>query len=223
VLIKVDIDVSGALALTAKVLKKLPYAINDAITEIAKEVVTEERDMLSLGGVTVRKQFILNRIKILQYSRVGNLTAIVGVDRRVAGSPLLLGLLLTPGGGDKRPSAGSEIAEPITGSPSRPEFAANIPRRMLYKQLGIAASTTSTGKLQFKGKQRTFVIPNVGVFQRTGSGKNDIALLYKFAPGAHIRSRIDFVRVAEDLIARRWNAAFSKAFVLELGNVGGKR
>ena len=110
------------------------------------------------------KQFIYNRVKILQYSRATNLTMIVGIDANVQGGKLLLPQF--EDGRTKTPSTGSELAVPITGAPARPTFSQNIPRSLLYKTLKIQRVTTKLGKTQYKGQRRTFVIPDVGVFQR---------------------------------------------------------
>ena len=113
----VDVDISQVVTLTAKVIKKLPYILNDSITEIAKVVVEAEREQLA-RDFTIRKNFLTGRFKVLQYSRTTDLTAIVGIDSNVQGAPLLLGFFEE--GGEKLPTAGPELAIPITGGAARP-------------------------------------------------------------------------------------------------------
>jgi hypothetical protein len=56
-LIKTQIDISGALALTDLILRKVPYATNNALTRTAKELVDVEKNELKVE-FQVRKQFI---------------------------------------------------------------------------------------------------------------------------------------------------------------------
>jgi hypothetical protein len=95
--------------------------------------------------------------------------------------------------------------------------------------------TTIGGRVQFKGDRRTFIIPGIGVFQRTtsrqraargkklgGSGTTskgadpDITLLYTFKPNAPLRARMHFVRTAREFVARRFGVVWREEFVKEL-------
>jgi hypothetical protein len=212
--IKVDIDMDQVVKLTATVLRQLPYATNNAITRTAKELVDKEKAEIT-EHLETRTKFAQNRIQILQYSKVNNLSAIVGINPNVKGSALLLGFLIESGG-EKTPTSGPNIAEPITGTAARPTFASKIPRRLLYKQLQIVRHVTQTGKIQLKGKQRTFVLPDIGVFQRVGPGPNDINLIYKFAGSAHLRARFKFSKVAQQLIGQRFHLIFAEEFEKEI-------
>jgi hypothetical protein len=204
--ISVDIDTEQVVKLTAAVLRQLPYATNSAITRTAKEAVDAGQKEVA-ASLTIRKRFILNRIKILQYSRVSNLTAIVGIDTKVQGSPLILSFLEE--GGEKQPQLGSEIAVPLTGEAARPTFQDLIPGSLKYKALRID---------QLKGRQRTYVIPNVGVFQRIAKGDSPSAtvLIYSFKSSArlpqHIAVRAAFLKV----IGERFDAIFTEEFVKEI-------
>lgn len=204
--ISVDIDTEQVVKLTAAVLRQLPYATNSAITRTAKEAVDAGQKEVA-ADLTIRKRFILNRIKILQYSKVNNLTAIVGIDTKVQGSPLILSFLEE--GGEKQPQLGSEIAVPLTGEAARPTFQDLIPNALKYKALRVD---------QLKGRQRTFVIPNVGVFQRIAKGDSPSAtvLIYSFKSSArlpqHIAVRAAFLKV----IGERFDAIFTEEFVKEI-------
>jgi hypothetical protein len=212
-MISVDIDISKAVDMATTVLKKFPYATNTALSAVGKEIVDAERADLQVK-FQVRKQFILNRVRILQYSRANNLTMIVGIDANVQGGPLLLPSF--EDGGQKTPAAGPEIAIPITGEAARPSFAVNIPRSMLYKQLQIQRTTTRSGAVQWKGRKRTFVIPGVGVFQRTGPGKDEAALIYRFQVSAPLKRWMRFREIATRVFADRFNALWNQAFIAEL-------
>lgn len=204
--ISVDIDTEQVVKLTAAVLRQLPYATNSAITRTAKEAVDAGQKEVA-ADLTVRKRFILNRIKILQYSKVNNLTAIVGIDTKVQGSPLILSFLEE--GGEKQPQLGSDIAVPLTGELARPTFQDLIPNALKYKNLKFD---------QRKGRQRTYVVPNVGVFERIAKGDSPGAtvLIYSFKSSArlpqHIAVRAAFLKV----IGERFNPIFSEEFVKEI-------
>lgn len=204
--ISVDIDAEAVVKLTAAVLRQLPYAANNAITRTAKEAVAAGQNEIT-ADLQIRKRFILNRIKILQYSRVSNLTAIVGLDTKVQGAPLILGLLEE--GGTKTPSAGPEIAIPLTGEAPRPSFSASVQTAYRYTNLRFNNR---------KGRQKTFLIPNVGIFQRIAAGDAPDAtvLIYSFKPSAklppHIKLRAAMVKV----IGERFAPLFSEEFTKEI-------
>jgi hypothetical protein len=228
-LIKTEIDISGALALTDLLLRKLPYCTNNALTRTAKEVVDVERDELK-REFNVRKQFILNRVKILKYSKADSLWTYVGIDTDVQGGPLLL--TEYEDGGEKEPELGSEVAVPITGSAARPTMGQKVTPSLMYKKLNLLKHITSTGAVQYKGDKRTFVIPGVGIFQRTnsrqrktrakrgiaaGSGSDEnIVLLYRFEPSAPLHQQMHFVQTARDLVNTRFKVIWTEEFVKEM-------
>lgn len=207
--IKVDVDVAQVVKLTAAVLKKMPYVINDSITETAKLVVAAEQDQLR-KDFTIRKNFLTGRFKVLQYSRVSNLTAIVGIDANVQGSPLLLGFFEE--GGEKQPTAGPEIAIPLTGEAARPTFSAQIPSLLLYKNLGISTKVKGQTAI-FPGLRGTYLVEGVGVFQRTG---NDSVLIYSFKPEAPLHKRTHMIELAKTVIAEAFPRIFNKNFAAQI-------
>jgi hypothetical protein len=205
--ISVDIDVEQVVRLTATVLRQLPYATNNAITRTAKEAVTAGQNEV-LADLTLRKRFILNRIKILQYSKVNNLTAIIGIDTKVQGAPLLLSFLEE--GGEKTPQHGTDIAIPLTGGVARPTFQDPVRTALRYTNLRFNSNR--------KGRLKTFVIPNVGVFQRVGVGDSPDAtvLIYSFKPSAKLPPHIKLRAAMLKVIGERFSPIFSEEFVKEI-------
>src|SRR5260370_22589320 len=179
--IKVDIDAEAVVKLTATVLRQLPYAANNAITRTAKEAVDAGQKEIA-ADLQIRKRFILNRIKILQYSKVNNLTAIIGIDTKVQGAPLILGFL--EDGGTKEPTRGTEIAIPLTGEAPRPSFPDPVATALRYTNLRFENR---------KGRKKKFLIPNVGIFQRVVKGDSPDAtvLSYSFQPSAEVPQHIN--------------------------------
>jgi len=235
VLIKTNIDLSGALALADLILKKVPFATNNALTRTAKEVVDVERNELKTE-FQIRKQFILNRVKITKYSRPESLWTIVAIDKNVQGGDLLLTMFEE--GGEKLPALGSELAVPLTGSAARPSFSQTVRPSLLYKSLNMQKFTTRLGKIQYKGDRRTFVIQGVGIFQRgsnrrrgkraksgSGSGRDEsgATLIYSFKPGVPLRVQMHFVRTAREFVQSRFSDVWREEFVKEMGGRARRR
>ena len=204
--IRCDIDVSQVVKLTATVLRQLPYAANNAITRTAKEAVDAGQKEVA-ADLTLRKRFLLNRIRILQYSKVGNLTAIIGVDDKVQGAPLILGFLEE--GGTKLPLHGSELAIPLTGEAARPTFQASVVTALRYKNLRFQNN---------KGRKRTFIIPNVGIFQRVAAGKSPDAtvLIYAFKPSVQLPQHLHLRDAMVKEIRARFGPIFNEEFISEV-------
>jgi hypothetical protein len=207
--IKLDIDVSAAVKLTEKVLKKLPYVLNDSITETAKLVVAAEQDQLR-KEFTIRKNFLTGRFRVLQYSRVSNLTAVIGIDNRVQGAPLLLGFFEQ--GGEKTPTTGPEIAIPLTGEAARPDFASLVPSALLYKNLKIGVKVQGKTAI-FPGLQNTYLVEGVGVFQRSGTSSE---LIYSFKRSAPLHPRTHMIELASRVINESFARIFEKNFTEEI-------
>jgi hypothetical protein len=204
--ISVDVDVEEVVKLTAAVLRQLPYATNNAITRTAKEAVDAGQKEVA-GDLQLRKKFLLNRIRILQYSKVGNLTAIIGIDTNVQGAPLILGFLEE--GGTKEPIHGPDIAIPLTGEAARPSFPQSVATALRYTNLRFDNR---------KGRKRTFIIPNVGIFQRVAAGDSPDAtlLIYSFQPSAKLPQHIHLRNALLKVIGERFNAIFSEEFTKEI-------
>lgn len=226
-LIKTQIDISGALELIDLILKKTPYATNNALTRTAKELVQIERDELKTE-FQVRKQFILNRVQITKYSKPDSLWTEVSINRNVQGGDLLLTMFEE--GGEKLAELGSELAVPLTGGAARPSFAQTVRPSLLYKALNIQKHVTELGKIQYKGDRRTFVIPGVGIFQRNsgrrrgrskrgdakGKDESGATMIYSFKRAVPLRAQMHFVRTARQFVLDRFSVVWREEFVKEL-------
>jgi hypothetical protein len=204
--IKVEVDTDAVVKLTAAVLRQLPYAANNAITRTAKEAVEAGRTEIS-KDLQVRKKFILNRIKILQYSKVNNLTAVIGIDTKVQGAPLILGFLEE--GGTKEPIHGPDIAIPLTGEAPRPSFPDPVVTSLRYTNLRFDNR---------RGRKKTFIIPNVGIFQRVAAGDSpdSTVLIYSFKPTAKLPQHIQLRAAMLKVIGQRFASIFSEEFTKEI-------
>jgi hypothetical protein len=204
--ISVTIDANQVVSVVSNVARQLPYALNSAITRTAKEAVVAAQNEAT-AELQIRKRFILNRIKILQYSKVGNLTAIIGVDDKVQGSPLLLGLLEE--GGTKQPTRGPDIAIPLTGEAARPAFPDAVVTALRYTNLQFENR---------QGKKKTFLIPGVGIFQRVapGSSPDSTVLIYSFKPSAPLPHQLHLRDAMIEVIGRRFAPIFTEEFTKEI-------
>jgi hypothetical protein len=219
--IKATVDVSSAVQLTAEVLRQLPYAMNSAITRTAQEAAAAAQREAS-EHLQIRKNFLLRRIRVLQYSRTSNLTAVIGVDPNVQGSPLILGFLEAGQSGEKTGSTGGGVAVPLTGSPARPSFPQSVPVSLRYKNLRIA---------NLKGRHHTYVVPDVGIFERLAAGgrkwdrnlkrevtvsASDTAEIYSFKPSVPLRTHVHLRDVMIAVINERFAPIFSEEFAKEI-------
>jgi hypothetical protein len=146
----------------------------------------------------------------LQYSRTSDLTAIVGIDNNVQGSPLLLGFFEE--GGTKQPTGGPDLAIPITGEAARPSFASLITTALLYKNIQISMKVKGHTAI-FPGLQNTYLVEGVGVFQRTGK---QTELIYSFKRSAPLRPRTHMIELAQTVIRESFARIFNKNFVEEI-------
>lgn len=219
--IKVDVQTESLVRLTSEVLRQLPFAANNAITRTANEaVIAAQRE--AGDRLQIRKNFILRRIKILSYSRTSNLTAVIGVDLNVQGSPLILGFLEAGQSGVKTGSLGEGVAVPLTGSPARPSFPQSVPTSMRYTNLKIANR---------KGKKSTYIVPGVGVFERLAAGgrkwdratkklitvdRTDTVEIYAFKPSVPLATHVHLRDAMLNVISQRFATIFTEEFNKEI-------
>jgi hypothetical protein len=211
-LIKTEIDISDAIKVASQAIRKIPYATNNALTRTAKEMVVAGQKEIA-DKFTIRKKFILSRLRILQYSKTSNLTTVIGINSDVQGSPLLLGYF--EDGGTKEPENGAGIAVPITGSPARPTFSDSVTRALQYTKLNFQLAQTGN---KIEGLQDTYIVPGVGVFQRVapGSGADATVLIYKFENSAPLKKHMSLIEVMTEVASDRFNAIFWEEYEIEV-------
>lgn len=117
------------------------------------------------------------------------------------------------------------VAVPITGSAARPTFGSRVPDELQLRKLNLKPKVTraqrtslreatrglkgrqrtkfirdnqlqpDTKGAQIVGRQRTFIVRGVGVFQRTGP--KDVRLLYKYTADGQLRPTLKFLATAK--------------------------
>jgi hypothetical protein len=103
-------------------------------------------------------------------------------------------------------------------------------RRTPSKTLAPKTHATKTGKLQRKGKHRTFVIEpgsvsnikQAGIYQRFGKGKDSsVRKLWHFSRTVHRKPRLRLQQITQKVHARRFDENFDRALAHALATARG--
>jgi hypothetical protein len=210
--ITVQIDTKALKARTTREAKRLAFSTAQALNETAKEIQTAERVNLD-RKFTVRKAgFLYRLIKITAFAspQKGRAFAEVAIDptkKRVL-------LSLFEKGGEKEPAKGKSVAVPLTGGPARPSFTQPVQEEFTFRKLRFRRHRTKAGKVQWKGEQRTFIIPGLGVLQRVGGkARTSVAkLIYSFERHPHLKALLDFTAIALRTFNREFREQFTKVY-----------
>lgn len=220
--ISMDIDITEIQKRYELTQKNFAYAVVNAVNETAKAVQRMAQDNVR-AKFHVRSEFVIRQAAIIKpFASVGQARPYAEVS--VGQKPRLL-LSDFERGAQRPPFVGKRVAMPIPGSPARPTVDAKVPGNLFVSALNLqpalsaaqlkqrktikgstSAQTRSmradftraagAGKV-WKGKERTYMIPGLGIFQRFGKGKRDTALLYKFVPTQTLIPRLGFLNLAK--------------------------
>lgn len=251
---EIRIDAARPLAVLRNGGRRMQYAIVNGLNDTAKDVQKAARERVT-STLTVRKsEFIKRQAAIIDFASVSGkrFQARIAVGQK---ERLLLSLL-EAGGERKSFGGGRRVAVPRTGGPARPDFAQPVPAALRIRALRLIkvvagqvmrtkkgrsrrerrdvtfkAHVTSTGKVQIKGRQRTFVLtstakaPEGGIYQRVGPGPDDIRLIYPFVQSPALKPILRWIETAKRTaghhfasnLNRRVRAEWSRALGLNLG------
>jgi hypothetical protein len=203
--------------------KKVKQAGAKALSQTVLQVQHAERVELNREFTVRKAAFMRNRVKIFRFpkwNQDGGLVAVIGINDKVKGSPLLLSVF--EDGGAKSPVSGSRIAIPLTGGKARPSFRKGVPASMRMDRLGLHSDAKTR---QVKGQKRTFILPTRSgeyvLMQRgpgarsTGEDKN-ISPLYLFRNHVKLKKRLKFVKVAHTLAEEQLPKLFTRYLKLYL-------
>lgn len=195
--------------------KKMRQAAKAALSKTILQVQHAER--IELNRIfTVRKSaFMKNRIKIFKFPKTtpDGLVAVIGINDKVKGTPLLLAQF--EDGGVKSPVQGSRVAIPITGSKARPDFKRSVPPSMRLPRLNFQKNK---GGIPI-GNKRTFILPTkrgeYAVFQRGPGGRSlgadkNMSPLYIFRNTVPLKKRMQFIRIATALASEQLPKLFTR-------------
>lgn len=140
------------------------------------------------------------------------------------------------------------VAVPVTGSPVRPTKGSVITKELEFRRLALrpqirkdvkrAISKAGRGLdkagrrasnkagrafigqvVPWRGKQHTFMLPGVGVFQRVGLGRReDLRLIYAFDTNVMLPSTLGFVKAARAAAPFWYREYLERSVILELNN-----
>jgi hypothetical protein len=152
------------------------------------------------GGAVGKVRRASAKKEVMQASvRTADFSGTTG-KRRVIVAGMETGQFKTPNAGAKN------VAVPLTGTPSRPSFSQSVPADFTITGLTFrkpgSRSKKSTGRFALRGRQRTFLIPNVGVFQRTGAGSD--RALYLFKRRVKLPAKLHFVSTAQSIAQEKF-------------------
>lgn len=213
---KVMIDTKGLEQKLKRLSPRaLAYAATNATNDAAKRLQIElQHD--ARQQFTVRSEFVIRQAAVINpfasvkqarpYAEIG-----VGIGRV---KPKRLFLAQYEKGGPRAEVAGSaKAAVPVPGGPARPSFRSKVPEQFRYRSLALRRM-----RGQRKGRQRTFVIPELGVFQRTGPGKADIRAVYAFTQDQRLPDRMRFGEITRHFASRFLRDEFERQINLAIAH-----
>ena len=101
----------------------------------------------------------------------------------------------------------------MPGGPARPSFRSKDPAQLRYRTLALRRV-----RGQRKGRQRTFAIPGLGVFQRTGPRKTDIEAVYLFTQDQRLPDLLRFREIVARGAARFLREEFERQIRLAVAH-----
>lgn len=214
--VNVTVDASQLQAWSLLAEKKLAYASVNALNATAKRIQQAEFEHVR-RTFQVRTNFLIGQKAAATISRTDFASVKAGrpwVEIHVwQGKRFLLPFFEE--GGERRPfTAGAKhAAVPLTGEAARPSWPASVPEALRIKALafkrmmrapaqGRKRRRKAKGMPIWQGLQRTYLIPGVGVFQRSDGGSK---LIYAFMGDLRIRPQLEFVKTAL-AVAQPWFA-----------------
>lgn len=187
---------------------QMPFAVSQAINDTAFEFDRRQTRAMRRGFTTRNRQFTEKAVRVRK-SNKRQIPIQAEVALHPPGSPRTADIWAKfEEGGVKRPR-GRALAIPVGVRRLR---AGKVPDRLRPKNLGLVNG---------RGRDGTYVVPGVGIFQRRRRGRyrRRAKLLYVFASSARIRAALAFeersVRVYERhfdrFMAKRWARALRTA------------
>ena len=188
-----------------RIRKQARFAMSKAINETAKDF-QKSQVRRQEKTFTVRKAgFVSRSVKIKPFATKQRLEAVVSID---------------PPGGQrttdilskfeqtsvKKPRDGRHLAVPVEARRTKRGVITKgqRPKAFQFKEVGQAV----------KGLKRTFIVPGVGIFQRTS--KRRIRLLFAFVERVRIPGVLRFQENARKVVKRRFKKHFAKAYEFAL-------
>jgi len=201
----------GLLQKAEKAEKKLAYASVNALNETAKKLQKQVQDKAK-SDLNIRTPFSLRQtavIKPFASVKQNRPYAEISIGRK---ERLLLTELETPASEKREPfTVGAKrVAVPMIDGMPRARFPQKLPKEMYFKALKLKRWPRGTakgarppnfnelragGQVIWRGRLRTYMIPSIGVFQRTSSTQSKP--IYLFDDDVPIPKRLQFMDIMD--------------------------
>ena len=249
-ILEVKVDAARPLALLRNGGKRMAYAVVKALNDTALQVQKGQREHVAASFTLRKPEFLFRQAAVIKGAERGSGFANVGAGRfeariAVGQRPRLL-LSGFESGEERRPFKGKHLGVPVTGGPARPTFSSGVTDAYRFQNLSLRRVTargqqkrkrrtsvtikphlTGSGKVQWKGTQRTFLLPQTakaplgGVFQRVGPGRDDIRMVYSFQNPRRLDRRLKFVergrQIANEHFQRNLLRQVNQTLAYQLG------
>jgi len=223
--ITITVDPSEAILMLRNGEKKLRYAFVNSLNKTAKDIQREQQANVERTFTVRKTEFIRREAAIISFASVSK--GILEASVRVGDKPRLL-LSRFEKGASRGGFVGKQVAVPVTGG-ARPTKRSSIPKEFTFSamalkayrgnkrltrkargrhvrdygvfgQYGRLALPEPGNRVQWRGRNRTYLVPSVGVFQRTGPKSS--RLLWAFRPSVQLLPRLRFI-VTGTVVAHR--------------------
>lgn len=200
---------------------QLPFALSLGLNMLGNDFVQEEKRGIALRFTIRRPSFILPSVKMQRGTKASpNVLAFIDPDQSILAKFEL--------GGRRTAAAVGSLGtgRTVLGSIAIPQYLSAtdksgvVRQSLLPSNLGLAqarrldkkSGRTEITRAGMKGKRRTFVIapdrsfglPDGGIFQRVGRGRRDIRLLFVLKPSVPVPPILQFEQTGKQVAEERW-------------------
>ncbi len=217
--IDLQIDSAPLVLRLANGQRRLAYAVVNAINATAKRIQATERRRIEQEFTVRKKEFVLRQTAVIKpFASVTQRHAYAEIG--VGQKPRLL-LSAFERGAERKPFTANarRVAEPVVGGPARPQFAAQVAPELRIGKLRF--DLTKTGRRRAGAvRTKTYLVPDVGIFQRTGP--TTTRLVYAFTRGKKLERRLRFVETAKKESDRWFREEMEKEVLSAIARAKGK-
>jgi hypothetical protein len=213
-----NLDTRQFERLTKAVLRQTPYAMKEALNKTALTFQEVKRRDYHRTFTLRRASFIERQgVKVLNgFATKERPEITIGNDRKADF------LAKFEAGGTKTPR-GEHLAIPGNAIDKSKVIPRNMRPRALEIADGVAQGinvsrkrgTVTAGKVRRPGQglRRTYLVPEVGIFQRRGKGAGSTSrLLYGFKRAARIDADLRFMERAREVMSKQFGKNFAQEF-----------
>jgi hypothetical protein len=207
--VKTSVDVSRIEGGAKQVGFAMSKAINTALVTAQKKQLAHMQ-----GEFTLRRpQFAKLSVKVTKFAKKSSLVGELAIDPPGDRDDIFAKF---EKGATKKPTRGTALAIPITGSPVKRSAKSIVAEKNRPRALLSGATTSKSGKVIARAKSfgGAFLIPGKdgepgAIFIRQGK---KIHLAYTLERKAWIKPRLDFVDTVTKSIGETWEGDFAREF-----------